>query len=126
MSARGSKPGEAGARQPDAADRETDSPVRKAEAGHGRAKPSDGKAAAKPHYHGHRERLRQRLIDKGGEALADYEVLEVLLFAGNPRGDTKPLAKALLARFGSLAAVLAAGRTSSNRSRAWATARSPA
>jgi DNA repair protein RadC len=63
----------------------------------------------KPHYTGHRERLRQRLIERGGEALADYEVLEVLLFAGNPRGDVKPLAKALLQRFGSLSAVLAAG-----------------
>ena len=62
----------------------------------------------KPHYVGHRERLRRRLLDKGGEALADYEVLEVLLFAGNPRGDVKPLAKALLQRFGALSAVLAA------------------
>jgi DNA repair protein RadC len=55
---------------------------------------------------GHRSRLRQRLLTGGAEALADYEVLEYLLFAANPRGDTKPLAKALLARFGTLAAVL--------------------
>jgi len=55
---------------------------------------------------GHRGRLRQRLLEGGAEALADYEVLEYLLFGANPRGDTKPLAKALLARFGSLAAVL--------------------
>ena len=55
---------------------------------------------------GHRARLRQRLLDGGAEALADYEVLEYLLFAARPRGDTKPTAKALLARFGSLAAVL--------------------
>jgi DNA repair protein RadC len=55
---------------------------------------------------GHRARLRQRLLTGGAEALADYEVLEFLLFAANPRGDTKPLAKALLARFGSLNAVL--------------------
>jgi DNA repair protein RadC len=55
---------------------------------------------------GHRARLRQRLLAGGAEALADYEVLEFLLFAANPRGDTKPLAKALLARFGTLAAVL--------------------
>lgn len=55
---------------------------------------------------GHRARLRQRLLTGGAEALADYEVLEFLLFAANPRGDTKPLAKALLARFGSLPAVL--------------------
>ncbi|RXZ64996.1 RadC family protein [Pelagerythrobacter rhizovicinus] len=55
---------------------------------------------------GHRARLRQRLLTGGAEALADYEVLEYLLFAANPRGDTKPLAKALLARFGSLPGVL--------------------
>ena len=55
---------------------------------------------------GHRERLRRRLLDGGPEALADYEVLEYLLFAGRRQGDTKPTAKALLARFGSLAAVL--------------------
>ena len=55
---------------------------------------------------GHRERLRQRLLKGGAEALADYEVLEYLLFAAIPRGDTKPLAKALLKHFGSLSAVL--------------------
>ena len=62
----------------------------------------------KPHYHGHRDRLRQRLLGKGGEALADYEILEFLLFGAKPRTDTKPLAKALMKRFGSLSAVLAA------------------
>lgn len=55
---------------------------------------------------GHRERLRKRLLEGGAEALADYEVLEYLLFAANRRGDTKPLAKLLMARFGSLSAVL--------------------
>lgn len=55
---------------------------------------------------GHRARLRERLLKGGTEALADYEVLEFLLFAGNPRGDTKPIAKALIAQFGSLAGVL--------------------
>jgi DNA repair protein RadC len=55
---------------------------------------------------GHRARLRQRLLNGGAEALADYEVLEYLLFGAQARGDTKPLAKELLARFGSLAAVL--------------------
>ena len=55
---------------------------------------------------GHRARLRQRLLSGGAEALADYEVLEYLLFAANPRGDTKPLAKSLIARFGSLSGVL--------------------
>ena len=62
----------------------------------------------KPHYHGHRDRLRGRLLGKGGETLADYEVLEFLLFAARPRGDVKPLAKALIERFGSLGAVLSA------------------
>ena len=65
-------------------------------------------AAAKPHYHGHRERLRDRLLERGGASLADYEVLEFLLFGAKPRGDMKPLAKDLLARFGSLARVLTA------------------
>ena len=59
-----------------------------------------------PDAAGHRARLRQRLLDGGAEALADYEVLEYLLFAARPRGDTKPTAKALIARFGSLAGVL--------------------
>ncbi|WP_020591994.1 RadC family protein [Kiloniella laminariae] len=62
----------------------------------------------KPHFHGHRERLRQRLLDNGTESLADYEILECLLFGANPRGDTKPLAKKLIAEFGSLAGVFAA------------------
>jgi DNA repair protein RadC len=65
-------------------------------------------AAAKPHYHGHRDRLRDRLLARGGASLADYEVLEFLLFGAKPRGDMKPLAKDLLARFGSLARVLTA------------------
>lgn len=60
----------------------------------------------KPDHLGHRARLRERLLNGGAEALADYEVLEFLLFAGMRQGDTKPVAKALLARFGSLAGVL--------------------
>jgi DNA repair protein RadC len=63
-----------------------------------------------PHYHGHRERLRERLLEAGPAALPDYELLEFLLFAGIPRKDTKPLAKELIERFGSFAAVLAANR----------------
>lgn len=59
-----------------------------------------------PSAKGHRERLRQRLLSGGAEALADYEVLEYLLFAAIRQADTKPIAKALLARFGSLARVL--------------------
>ena len=76
-----------------------------------RRKPGDGLAdftPAAPHFLGHRARLRQRLLVAGAEALPDYELLEVLLFAGNPRGDTKPLAKDLIDRFGSLAEVLSA------------------
>jgi DNA repair protein RadC len=65
-------------------------------------------SAEKPDYLGHRQRLRQRLLDGGTEALPDYELLEFLLFPANPRGDVKPLAKALLRRFGSFAAVLSA------------------
>jgi len=65
-------------------------------------------AGAAPHYYGHRERLRQRLIEAGGESLPDYELLEVLLFANDPRKDVKPLAKALLERFGGFSEVLTA------------------
>ncbi|MGE0253119.1 MAG: DNA repair protein RadC [Alphaproteobacteria bacterium] len=57
---------------------------------------------------GHRERLRERFATGGGAALADYELLELLLFHAIPRRDTKPVAKELLRRFGSLAGVLAA------------------
>ncbi|MDF1720913.1 MAG: DNA repair protein RadC [Minwuia sp.] len=65
-------------------------------------------AKAKPHYHGHRTRLRQRLTKVGGENLEDYELLEMILWAGNPRGDTKPLAKALMETFGDFAHVISA------------------
>jgi len=61
-----------------------------------------------PHYHGHRERLRRRVLDRGVDSLSDLEVLEYLLFGARPRGDTKPLAKVLIKRFGSLAGVLGA------------------
>lgn len=65
----------------------------------------------KPHFHGHRDRLRTRLLEHGAHSLADYEVLEFLLFGAKPRGDVKPLAKQLIDRFGSLANVLAASPT---------------
>jgi DNA repair protein RadC len=58
--------------------------------------------------HGHRGRMREKLLDRGPDALADYELLEMLLFFAMPKGDTKPLAKSLINRFGSFAAVLAA------------------
>lgn len=64
-------------------------------------------SAPKPHHLGHRERLRER-ARAGLDPLPDYELLELILFRSIPRGDVKPLAKALLARFGSLAAVFAA------------------
>src|ERR1700733_6112076 len=55
--------------------------------------------ADKPHYFGHRDRLRERLFNAGAEALQDYELLELLLFTAIPRRDVKPIAKALLAEF---------------------------
>jgi DNA repair protein RadC len=61
-----------------------------------------------PHYYGHRERLRQRLITAGADNLPDYELVEVILFASNPRADVKPLAKDLLDHFGGIAALLSA------------------
>ena len=62
----------------------------------------------RPHYHGHRERMRRRLLDAGADKLPDYELVEVILFASNPRGDVKPLAKNLLECFGGFAALLSA------------------
>ncbi|MDR3512446.1 MAG: DNA repair protein RadC [Caulobacteraceae bacterium] len=61
-----------------------------------------------PHQHGHRERLRARAKAGGLEALPDYELLELYLFRAIPQKDVKPLAKALLARFGGLSGVLGA------------------
>lgn len=62
----------------------------------------------RPHYHEHRARLRKKFDEAGPAALADYELLEASLFRTIPRQDTKPLAKPLLTKFGSLNAVLAA------------------
>ena len=59
---------------------------------------------------GHRERLRARFFAGGAGAMPDYELLELTLFAAVPRRDTKPLAKTLIARFGSFAEVIAAPR----------------
>ncbi len=64
--------------------------------------------APKPHHLGHRERLRERVLNGGFAALHDYEALELYLFRSYPRADVKPLAKRLLARFESLAGVLSA------------------
>ena len=62
----------------------------------------------KPHYLGHRHRLRDRLLEKGPESLADYELLELLLALALPRVDVKPLAKTLIKEFGSFAGALGA------------------
>ena len=67
-----------------------------------------GQAAPRPHYHGHRERLRTRLVEAGPAALADYELLELLLFFSVHRRDTKPIAKAMLEHLGGLGGVIAA------------------
>lgn len=65
---------------------------------------------AEPPESGHRQRLRARFAKGGAEAMPDYELLEMVLFAAIPRRDVKPLAKALLARFGNFAEVIAAPR----------------
>lgn len=62
-----------------------------------------------PHYIGHRQRLRQRIV-VSSENLADYELLELILFTVIPRRDVKPLAKELLAKFGSLVALINADK----------------
>ena len=62
----------------------------------------------KPDHSGHRNRLRQRFVKSGADSLPDYELLELILFPALPRRDTKPLAKALLKRFGSFNEVISA------------------
>jgi DNA repair protein RadC len=73
---------------------------------------NDDQSAAKtdksPHYHGHRARLRQRFLDAGNEAVSDYELLELILFRAIPQRDVKPLAKELIATFGSFSEVITA------------------
>lgn len=61
-----------------------------------------------PHFHGHRDRLKERFRKSGSDALADYEILEMLLYFVNSRGDTKPIAKNLLNRFSNLMTLLEA------------------
>ncbi|HBV13360.1 MAG TPA: hypothetical protein DEB60_09590 [Brevundimonas sp.] len=70
--------------------------------------PPEQQPKSKPHHAGHRERLRERARTAGIHHLPDYELLELFLFRSQPQGDVKPVAKALLTRFESLAAVLAA------------------
>jgi len=71
-------------------------------------KVGDLKAGASKHYHGHRERLRGRVLQGDGSQLADYELLELLLCAFIPRRDVKPIAKEMLVRFGSVSGALGA------------------
>ena len=75
------------------------------EVSRGTPEPDEGEA---DHRHGHRERLKARFRDAGPDAIADYELLELLLFRSIPRRDVKALAKHLIARFGSFAEVLGA------------------
>jgi len=72
----------------------------------GKTSQTQDQPAETPHYHGHRERLRERFYGAGPDALSDYELLEMALFPALPRRDTKPLAKALLKKFGSFAEVV--------------------
>ena len=67
-----------------------------------------GSPEPRPHYEGHRARLRERFLRDQGDAMEDYELLELLLTLAIPRKDTKPLAKSLINRFGSFAAVISA------------------
>jgi DNA repair protein RadC len=70
--------------------------------------PLEGESANAPHYHGHRDRLRARFLKAGADALADYELLELLLFGAIAQRDVKPLAKQLIATFGSFAEAISA------------------
>src|SRR5215471_20385721 len=74
----------------------------------GRDKTTTSPADKAAHYHGHRERLRQRFLQGGSDALHDYEMLELILFRVIPRRDVKPLAKELIEKFGSFSEVIAA------------------
>lgn len=67
-----------------------------------------GEPKPTPHYHGHRDRLRARFAEGGASALADYELLELYLFRSILRKDVKPIAKDLIAKFGSFAETIAA------------------
>jgi DNA repair protein RadC len=67
-----------------------------------------GLAEEVPHYHGHRQRLRTRFLEAGADAVSDYELIELILFRAIPQRDLKPLAKGLIARFGSFAEVVSA------------------
>jgi DNA repair protein RadC len=77
-------------------------------AGGDKTKTATELAEGAPHFHGHRQRLRQRLLQAGVGAVSDYELLELILFRGIPQRDVKPLAKELIERFGSFVEVVSA------------------
>ncbi len=70
--------------------------------------PVDADQGEKPHYLGHRDRMRRRFLESGADSLLDYELLEVLLYHAVPRRDVRPLAKQLINTFGSFWAVVTA------------------
>lgn len=72
------------------------------------APPPQESRGTQPHYYNHRQRLRQRFLQAGPDSLADYEMLEIVLFRAIPRRDVKPLAKTLLDRFGDFNGVISA------------------
>ena len=80
-----------------------------------RSEPKGGLSDGSPHYHGHRERLRARFREAGADAVSDYELLELVLFRAIPQRDVKPLAKDLIAKFGSFAEVVAAPENAARR-----------
>jgi DNA repair protein RadC len=69
---------------------------------------AESEALAPPHYHGHRQRLRERFRSAGSDAVSDYELLELVLFRAIPQRDVKPLAKSLIEKFGSFGEVVVA------------------
>jgi DNA repair protein RadC len=70
--------------------------------------PDPAEEAEAPGHHGHRARMRQRLLKAGPDSVLDHELLEMVLFLALPRRDTKPIAHALLTRFGSFGNAIAA------------------
>jgi DNA repair protein RadC len=79
--------------------------------GHDDSRPEEAGGGDVPHCRGHRQRLRARFLEAGAQSLADYELLELVLFRAIPHRDVKPLAKALLAKLGSFAEVISAPTT---------------
>jgi DNA repair protein RadC len=73
--------------------------------------PAPAESSETPHYLGHRQRLRERFLKGGSQAIADYELLELILFLAIPQRDVKPLAKSLLKEFGTIQGVLTADTT---------------